>query len=233
MAPKCSTQAAAGCKAMRPGTVGPTVHVHVIMYMYYSTFQPREYFAERIHVLVYMGLDYVPVVVTYDSLSLLWSGASSLATRAKTATFKMLKRRSEIARRFQSAASRIFDVHVTSALGHYAMDPVHGDKLPAVCRAAMDTVPFSACMVSWLGASFRVFRATHNRFQHSVGTAHLARQMVRNLRTEQPELPISDADEMCVTLALCHDLGHGPFRTLLSTLLMRAPAGNNDVERGS
>ena len=38
--------------------------------------------------------------------------------------------------------------------------------------------------------------------------SHLAGQLVRHLRQNQPDLKISDNDVMCVEIAgLCHDLG--------------------------
>ncbi|CAK9043282.1 unnamed protein product [Durusdinium trenchii] len=67
--------------------------------------------------------------------------------------------------------------------------------------------------IKQLGACAQVFPgATHNRFFHSIGTAYLAFQFVRNIRQQQPELRVTDRDEICVTLAgLCHDLGHPCF----------------------
>lgn len=47
--------------------------------------------------------------------------------------------------------------------------------------------------------------ANHTRFEHSLGTAHLTRQICDNLGLKQ-----DDADELCIA-ALLHDIGHGAF----------------------
>ncbi|KAG7243767.1 hypothetical protein INR49_009030, partial [Caranx melampygus] len=61
-----------------------------------------------------------------------------------------------------------------------------------------------------LGAAYYVFPgACHNRFEHSIGVAHLAGQFAQALKTNQSELNITDRDVLCVQIAgLCHDLGH-------------------------
>ena len=50
--------------------------------------------------------------------------------------------------------------------------------------------------------------ATHSRFQHSLGVAHLARKFVDHLHTQYPS-KLDEKDVKCVELAgLCHDLGN-------------------------
>lgn len=53
---------------------------------------------------------------------------------------------------------------------------------------------------------------THCRFEHSLGVAHLAETILRNIQRNQPNLDITEKDILCVKVAgLCHDLGHGPY----------------------
>lgn len=54
--------------------------------------------------------------------------------------------------------------------------------------------------------------ATQDRFGHSLGTAHLAFQVLKGLARTQPDLGITRGEIYTVVLgALCHDLGHGPL----------------------
>ena len=47
--------------------------------------------------------------------------------------------------------------------------------------------------------------------EHSIGVGYLARVFVEQIRSNQPELRITDVDVLCVEIAgICHDLGHGP-----------------------
>lgn len=94
-------------------------------------------------------------------------------------------------------------------------DPVHGFlQLPAIVRDVVDTRLFQRMRhIKQLGVCTLVYPgATHDRFFHSIGTAHLAYQWVTRLGSAQRELAVTDRDVLCVTLAgLCHDLGHPCF----------------------
>lgn len=62
------------------------------------------------------------------------------------------------------------------------------------------------------GCSFVFPGACHNRFEHSIGTAHLARMMGDELQKKHTKETITDQEILCLEVAgLCHDLGHGPF----------------------
>uniref|UniRef100_A0A8B9HPB5 SAM and HD domain containing deoxynucleoside triphosphate triphosphohydrolase 1 n=1 Tax=Astyanax mexicanus TaxID=7994 RepID=A0A8B9HPB5_ASTMX len=68
--------------------------------------------------------------------------------------------------------------------------------------------------IKQLGGGYYVYPgASHNRFEHSLGVAHLAGKLLQSLKKTLPEgLEITPNDELCVQIAaLCHDLGHGPF----------------------
>ncbi|KAG5647814.1 hypothetical protein DXG03_007737 [Asterophora parasitica] len=94
-------------------------------------------------------------------------------------------------------------------------DPIH-DLIPISPRLAMfiDTKQFQRLRnIKQLGTSYYVWAgASHNRFEHCIGVAFLARAMATHLKDKQPELGITERDIECVEIAgLCHDLGHGPW----------------------
>jgi hypothetical protein len=77
--------------------------------------------------------------------------------------------------------------------------------------------------------------ATHTRFEHSIGVAHLAGLMLKKIARRQMELQVTEADIVCVTVAgLCHDLGHGPFSHLFENIVNRlrreAAGGHRNVQ---
>ncbi|KAM6961195.1 deoxynucleoside triphosphate triphosphohydrolase SAMHD1-like [Aplochiton taeniatus] len=89
-------------------------------------------------------------------------------------------------------------------------DSVHGHiELPPLLVRIIDTPQFQRLRyIKQLGAGYYVYPgACHNRFEHSIGVAHLAGKFLRSLRENQPELNITDDEIQCVQIAgLCHDL---------------------------
>ena len=102
-----------------------------------------------------------------------------------------------------------------SMRGKLFNDCVHDHyELPHLCVKVMDTPEFQRLRdLKQLGGTYGVFTcAAHNRFEHSLGTAHLAGCVAEQLRRLQPALGITEKDVLCCQLAgLCHDLGHGPM----------------------
>ena len=85
---------------------------------------------------------------------------------------------------------------VTDAI-HRSIDP------HPLCVMLIDTPEYQRLRgIGQLAACRWVFPgAVHDRFQHSLGVAHLAEQWVVHFRRTQPELGIDDVDVLCVTLA--------------------------------
>ena len=105
-------------------------------------------------------------------------------------------------------------------------DPVHkAIKMSGLCLRVIDTREFQRLgYLKQLGCCDKVFRgATHTRFIHSLGVAHLAEKLIYILKDNQPELGITERDLISVKMAgLCHDLGHGPFSHVFDGVFMKA-----------
>ena len=99
-------------------------------------------------------------------------------------------------------------------------DPVHGFiKLHPLVAKIIDTPQFQRLRdIKELGVCYLIFPgASHNRFEHSLGTSHLCGKMIDTLRDlhsseEEGYIEITEVESLCIKIAgLCHDLGHGPF----------------------
>ena len=89
-------------------------------------------------------------------------------------------------------------------------------------KIIVDTPQFQRMRhIKQLGVCSLVFPgAKHDRFFHSIGTAHLAYNLMKDLKSNQPELCIIDRDVVCVVLAaLMHDLGHPAFSHMFETFM--------------
>ncbi|MCC7104579.1 MAG: HD domain-containing protein [Chloroflexi bacterium] len=102
-------------------------------------------------------------------------------------------------------------------------DPVHGlIRLTEQELAIVSTPPFQRLRrIRQLAMADLVYPgALHTRFEHSLGTLHVASRILARL-AETNEIP-SEVDERVVRLAaLLHDIGHGPFSHVSEYLLDR------------
>ena len=110
-------------------------------------------------------------------------------------------------------------------MGKIFQDAVHGTiELCGKSVIIIDTKEFQRLRnIKQLGTAYYVFpSASHNRFEHSLGTAYLAKTLLETIKTKQPELGITKQDVEDVEIAgLCHDLGHGPFSHLFDDVYLK------------
>lgn len=135
------------------------------------------------------------------------SSTSSVSEAATSATDDYPKQKQE----------HNFHVHPLQARPLFrTMDEVHRSidlKEPVVQLFLNSKYYQRLARVRQLGTCHLVYRgASHTRFEHSLGVAHLAKKLCEAIAERQPNLQTTKKDILCVTLAgLCHDLGHGPF----------------------
>lgn len=107
-------------------------------------------------------------------------------------------------------------------------DPIYGHiVLPSICWDFVDKFEFQRLRnLKQLGNSYHVFPgATHTRFEHCLGTAHLANltfqylspQLINELDYDMNE--VKSKQESVVLAGLLHDIGHGPFSHLFDICL--------------
>jgi len=112
-------------------------------------------------------------------------------------------------------------------LGRYKIvkDPVHGYlKLYEHELKVVDTAAFQRLRrIKQLSVADFVYPgATHTRFSHSLGVAHVIEVMVRDI-TRKYRVRQQDAERYIVVmrlLALLHDIGHGPFSHLFEDFVL-------------
>lgn len=94
-------------------------------------------------------------------------------------------------------------------------DSVHGHiELHPLLVKIIDTPQFQRLRnIKQLGTCYYVYPgACHNRFEHCIGTCHLAGKVLNQVRLRSNKQICSEQDVLCVQIAaLCHDIGHGPF----------------------
>src|SRR6266487_1574230 len=101
-------------------------------------------------------------------------------------------------------------------------DPLWNNiRLDPVSFELIDTPAFQRLRyVRQLGLAFLVYPgATHSRFEHALGTYHLARRTL-TLFEDQDDFALIDRDE-CTLIriaALLHDIGHYPFSHALEEI---------------
>ncbi len=102
----------------------------------------------------------------------------------------------------------------------FVKDPIHGYiRLTGTERRVLDTGPVQRLrrIRQLSGAEYVYPAATHTRFEHALGTMHLAGVVAQNLPVDLDE---KDRATLKVA-ALLHDVGHAPFSHLFEPILLR------------
>jgi len=102
----------------------------------------------------------------------------------------------------------------------FVKDPIHGYiRLTETERRILDTGPVQRLRrIKQLSAAEYVYpAATHTRFEHALGTMHLAGVVAENLPADLDE---NERTTLKIA-ALLHDVGHAPFSHLFEPLLAK------------
>src|SRR5262247_2556850 len=101
-------------------------------------------------------------------------------------------------------------------------DPLWNNiRLDPLSFELIDTPAFQRLRyVRQLGLAFLVYPgATHTRFEHALGTYHLARRSLAMLEESEALATIADDEPAIIAAAaLLHDLGHYPFSHALEEI---------------
>ena len=94
-------------------------------------------------------------------------------------------------------------------------DPIHKYMtFDSIILKIIDTIEFQRLKnIKQLGLCYYVFPgASHNRFEHSLGVCYLSGLLIDTIKTNQPELEISERTALLIKIAgLVHDIGHACF----------------------
>lgn len=119
-------------------------------------------------------------------------------------------------------------------MNKYFIDNVYGSiKINPMLLRIIHTPEFQRLKnIKQLGNTHYTFMgATHTRFEHSIGVSHLCGVMINNIRTNQPELGITDIDVLLVQVAgLCHDIGHCCFSHLFDNRFLKTLLADTNRE---
>jgi len=104
--------------------------------------------------------------------------------------------------------------------GGFIKDPIHGYvRISQTERSVIDTEPVQRLkrIRQLAGSEFVYPAANHTRFEHVIGTMHLAGTLGEALPIG---LPRSQREQLRLA-ALIHDIGHGPFSHVFEPLLAK------------